>query len=164
MKSFIYLHAESSSRSLNHQLFKFNTCLLSTSYISFYSSQSHSLQENCVTLDLQREAVINWHQVISAIFLLQFIKLVLSEGINRKMWVHFPRRDCGESAVATGNSDGFLQVYIFIICLPMFPPFIMEQNATPMFSIPFTTVSSTLIWADLTHWLSSKRAASTLLM
>lgn len=36
----------------------------------------------------------------------------------------------GESAASTGNTVDFLQWDIFMICLPMFPPFIIEQNAS----------------------------------
>lgn len=53
---------------------------------------------------------------------------------------------------------------ILMICLPMFPPFIMEQNASPIFSMPFVTVSSAFICPDLSHRLSSQRAASSLFM
>lgn len=36
----------------------------------------------------------------------------------------------GENAASTGNTGDFLQWDIFMICLPMFPPFIIEQNAS----------------------------------
>lgn len=66
---------------------------------------------------------------------------------NLLLWLMFNERVLiiDERVVTTVSADQYLHYDIFIICLPMFPPFIIEQKATPMFSIPFTTVSKTLI-------------------
>ena len=53
---------------------------------------------------------------------LEIIKLVLLEVIEMQH-VNFPRHPSGERS-------NFLHSDIFIICFPMFPPFIMEQNAS----------------------------------
>lgn len=53
----------------------------------------------------------------------------------------------GESAASTGNTGDFLQWDIFMICLPMFPPFIIEQNASARkgkkMKLPTTTYTIT---------------------